>query len=95
MLAGPVPSGLVLRRGCAARLLINGQRAPGRLQALIRRAGALPGVRLEPVSDQAVIRSVPMRATITADAAVPTFEPAELLQPQDRLSLLVRFCGWN
>lgn len=123
-----------------ASVQINGQLAPGRLQALTRRVGALPGVRLEPVSaeaDQAVNRqvrqkllraayqdavaqaqeialaiahgevrplevllegsvgSVPMRAAISVDAAVPPFDPAELPQPVDRLGLLVRFCARN
>jgi hypothetical protein len=72
-------SALISRVICAV-LPINGQLAPGRLQALIRRAGALQGVRLEPDSDQAVIRSVPMRATFTVDAAVLPFDPAELLK---------------
>jgi uncharacterized protein YggE len=121
-----------------ASVQINGQLAPEHLQALIRRVGALPGVRLEPVSAEADptinrqvrqrllraayqdavaqardisvaidhgevrplevlldgrVGSVPMRAALSADAAVPPFDSAELPQPLDRLSLLVRFCA--
>jgi uncharacterized protein YggE len=38
-------------------------------------------------------RPMPMRATASADAAVPPFDPDELAQPIDRLQLQVRFCA--
>jgi uncharacterized protein YggE len=121
-----------------ASLQISGRLAPQRLQPLIREVGALPGVRLAPVTAQAdpaedlavrrrllreayqdalarasevgaaigrlrleplevqldggELRPVPMMAR--ADAAAPRpFDPAELPQPKDRLTLLARFCA--
>lgn len=38
-------------------------------------------------------RPVPLRAMAMADGAVPPFDPAELADPVDRLSLQVRFCA--
>jgi uncharacterized protein YggE len=121
-----------------ASLQISGRLAPQRLQPLIREVGALPGVRLAPVTaqsdpaeDQAVrrrllrqayqdalarasevgaaigrlrieplevqldageLRPMPMMARADA-AAPPPFDPAELPQPKDRLTLLARFCA--
>jgi uncharacterized protein YggE len=118
-----------------ASLQISGRLAPQRLEPLIREVGALPGVRLAPVTaqadpaeDQAVrrrllrqayqdalaqagevaaaigrlplevqldggdLRPMPMMARADA-AAPPPFDPAELPQPKDRLTLLARFCG--
>jgi uncharacterized protein YggE len=121
-----------------ASLQISGRLAPQQLQPLIREVGALPGVRLAPVTaradpaeDQAVrrrllrqayqdalaraselaaaigrprleplevqldgseLRPMPMMARADA-AAPPPFDPAELPQPKDRLTLLARFCA--
>lgn len=119
-----------------ASLQVSGVLAPDRLQGFIREVGALPGVRLNPVSSEAdpsanaavrsrllrsayqdalsqgrelaaaiglarlqplevrmdgqELRPMAMRAMV-ADA--PPFDPAELPQPTDRLSLQVRFCA--
>lgn len=119
-----------------AGLQVNGELAPPRLQAFIRGLGALPGVRLNPVSTEAdpatspavrarllraayqdalaqgrelaaavglsrlsplevrvdglELRPMAMRA-MAADR--PSFDPAELPQPIDRLALQVRFCA--
>jgi uncharacterized protein YggE len=119
-----------------ASLQVSGALAPARLQGFIREVGALPGVRLNPVSGEAdpaantavrsrllrsayqdaltqgrelataiglarlqplevrvdgqELRPMAMRAMV-ADA--PPFDPAELPQPTDRLSLQVRFCA--
>lgn len=119
-----------------ASLQVSGELAPARLQSFVREVGALPGVRLNPVSTQAdqganpavrarllrgayqdalnqarelagaiglarlqplevraegfELRPMALRA-VAADAA--PFDPAELPQPTDRLSLVVRFCA--
>lgn len=122
--------------GVVANLQVSGELAPARLQAFIREVGALPGVRLNPVSGEAdpaagpavrgrLLRAAyqdalaqgrelaaaiglgrlqplevrvdgqelrPMAMRAMAAEAAP-FDPAELPQPSDRLSLQVRFCA--
>lgn len=119
-----------------ASLQVSGELAPAQLQRFLREVGALPGVRLNPVSTQAdqaanpAIRARLLRAAYqdalsqarelaaaiglsrlqplevrpegfefrpmalrAAAADVPPFDPAELPQPSDRLSLVGRFCA--
>jgi len=121
-----------------AALQVSGRLAPAQLPSLLRQVGALPGVRLAPVTSVAdrsgdraarrqLLRSayqdalqqaqdlaaamglgqlqplevsfsggmgpMPLRTVATADAAVAPFDPDELPEPTDRLSLQVRFCA--
>jgi hypothetical protein len=58
-------------------------------------AAAIGRPRLEPLEvqlDGSELRPMPMMARADA-AASPPFDPAELPQPKDRLTLLARFCA--
>lgn len=122
--------------GVVASLQVSGQLVPARLQAWIREVGALPGVRLNPVTSEPnpdaspgtrarLLRAAyqdalaqgrelagaiglahlqplevrvdgqemrPMALRAVAGDVAP-FDPAELPQPRDQLSLQVRFCA--
>jgi uncharacterized protein YggE len=78
-----------IRRRLLASAYADARAQAGEVAAAIGRS------RLEPLEvqlDGVEPRPMPMLAR-TADAAPPPFDPAELANPKDRLSLLVRFCA--